>query len=225
MAKLSSMTSSACAVCPAARAAIAGSASRHLRHDLGGGAGSLVHGLPPIGLGMVGVASTPPQCASLSAWAPPRLAMVARGHGIVDNTIRGPAILILAPDFTLIRKPSSPGDSIRGGSGGGSTVVPALRRDPMSKMRIAARGRDAGAPGRPSSGAAAPPDARRSAVPRPAFQRRNPSGGMHLSDPPVSGHGRMPSRPSASSKHAPAPCFAPRAATEAPTGRTPCRTR
>ena len=54
---------------------------------------------------------------------------------------RRPAVLILAPAFTLSRKPSSPCDSIRGRS----TVVPVLPRDPTSKMRIAARRRgDAG---------------------------------------------------------------------------------
>ncbi len=48
-----------------------------------------------------------------------------------------PAVLILAPDFTLSRKPSSPCDSIRGGSGGRSTVVPVRPRDPTGKMRTA----------------------------------------------------------------------------------------
>ncbi len=52
---------------------------------------------------------------------------------------RPPAILILALGFTLSRKPSSPCDSIRGRSGGGSMVVPVLRRDPTSKMRMAGR--------------------------------------------------------------------------------------
>ncbi len=39
------------------------------------------------------------------------------------------------------RKPSAPCDSIGGRSGGRSTVVPVRQRDPMSKMRIAGRGR------------------------------------------------------------------------------------
>ena len=68
----------------------------------------------------------------------PQYVVTVRGDGLsADRLLEAvelPAVLILAPDFTLSRKPSSPCDSIRGRS----TMVPVLQRDPTSKMRIAA---------------------------------------------------------------------------------------